>query len=55
MGVDHTTQHEDEQFPDNEELLDATEYANDIGFPNVMPEDVNFSEEEPSGEYSEEE
>ena len=55
MGVDYTTQHEDEQFPDNEELLDATEYANDIGFPNVMPEDVNFSEEEPSGEYSEEE
>ena len=55
MGASNTTQQTVDQEDLNHEQLDPIAYADDIGFPNVVPEGEDVTEEELSGEYSEEE
>lgn len=55
MGSINTSQQTVDQDHINHEQLDPIAYADDIGFPNVVPEGEDVSEDEPSGEYSEEE
>ena len=55
MGTTNSSQQTAEQDLFDQEQLDPIEYADDIGFPNSVLDGENVSEDEPSGEYSEEE